>query len=529
MHTHRIMKSAGIAVLALATAFACLSFAWAEPASDTASEAVAASEDNEKVLTIADFKDGTAAVMAGSVQEDLIRQFLPDKKILLFKSNTDTAVAISTAKADFTAVPELVAKKFVAQYPNLIRVPCYECDNSTAYAMAKGSTSTRVYQEINEFLDAVTADGRMQSLQEIWFGEDESQKVMDDPESLPNINGNIRVVTRSDNEPFEYMRDGKFVGYEMALLVEFAKEYGYSLEFTATEFDSLIMSVATGKADLIVGNLSMTEERAKSVDYTKPINKVLYNIVYNDTYFEGGSTSLSESNNSLVNSFIKTFITENRWQLILNGLGVTLLITIGAAILGTALGFCLALVRRYRGRKANAVLDVYIRIFQGTPVLVMLLIFYYVVFGKIDIPSALVAIFVFGLNSAAFICVNLHSCLEAVDPGQREAALASGYTERQAFMFFVLPIAIRHMLPVYRGEIISLLKGTSIVGYVAIIDLTKAGDLIRSRTYEAIFPLLTVAIIYLLMAWIISIILRKVEKKLLGTRPKTTIKGVTLQ
>ena len=152
------------------------------------------------------------------------------------------------------------------------------------------------------------------------------------------------------------------------------------------------------------------------------------------------------------------------------------------------------------------------RVLQGTPAVVLLMILYYIVFGKSGLNAVVVAIVGFSLNLAAYVSEMMRSGIESIDPGQREAALALGFTEKQAFYKFIFPQATTRFLPVYRGEIVSLLKNTSIVGYIAIQDLTKMSDIIRSRTYEAFFPLIATALIYFLLAWVISLILSKVEK-----------------
>lgn len=141
---------------------------------------------------------------------------------------------------------------------------------------------------------------------------------------------------------------------------------------------------------------------------------------------------------------------------------------------------------------------------------VLLMILYYVIFGRSGIEAVWVAVTGFSLNFAAYTSEILRSGIESVDGGQREAALALGFTENQSFFRFIFPQAVLRQLPVYRSEIISLLKNTSVVGYIAIQDLTKMSDIIRSRTYEAFFPLIVTAVIYFILAWIITLILRSV-------------------
>lgn len=163
--------------------------------------------------------------------------------------------------------------------------------------------------------------------------------------------------------------------------------------------------------------------------------------------------------------------------------------------------------RRTDSTLANPICNVYVKIMQGTPMVVVLMMLYYVVLGKAGIPAVWVAIIGFALNVGAYGSEIMRSGIESVDRGQREAAIALGFTERQAFFNFIFPQAAVTFLPVYRGELVSLLKSTSIVGYISILDLTKMSDIIRSRTYEAFFPLLATALIYFALAWIISMLM----------------------
>lgn len=209
----------------------------------------------------------------------------------------------------------------------------------------------------------------------------------------------------------------------------------------------------------------------------------------------------------ITDAVVNNLITENRYLMILDGLKTTLEITIFAAIAGTILGGLICLMRMSGNRFANGFAKAYINIMRGTPVLVLLMIMFYVIMADSSVSGQYVAIITFALNSAAYICEILRTNIENIDKGQIEAGLSLGFNRREAFLHFVLPPAVRNSIPVYLGEIITLLKSTSIVGYVAVMDMTKASDLIRSRTFDAFFPLILVALIYFLIAWLIGLLL----------------------
>lgn len=228
---------------------------------------------------------------------------------------------------------------------------------------------------------------------------------------------------------------------------------------------------------------------------------------------------------NVAESFSNNLIVEDRYRMILDGLQVTLLITLCAAVLGTLLGGLVCWMRMSRWKWLQQVARVYIDLMRGTPVLVLLMLMYYVVMAPVDATGIVVAIVTFAMNTAAYISEMLRTTIQGIDRGQTEAGLALGFTPRQTFLKIVLPQVVRAVMPVYQGEIISLLKGTSIVGYIAVADMTRASDLIRSRTFDAFFPLIVTAIIYFVMAWLIGMLLQSLVGR---QRVKAAVAGVAL-
>ena len=190
------------------------------------------------------------------------------------------------------------------------------------------------------------------------------------------------------------------------------------------------------------------------------------------------------------------------------------------------LGFAFCGLRLSKNKIADSLALLYIRLMQGLPMVVLLMILFYIVFAKTGLDGLWVAVIGFGMNFGAYVSEMIRTGILAVDKGQMEAALALGYTRRKAFLKMVLPQAARHFLPVFQGEFISLVKMTSVVGYIAIQDLTKASDIIRSRTYEAFFPLVTTAIIYFIIAWLLTRVLSALQAHLdPKKRRKVSVRG----
>jgi polar amino acid transport system substrate-binding protein len=309
-----------------------------------------------------------------------------------------------------------------------------------------------------------------------------------------------------------------------------AFKLGYGLEIIDTDFAAIIPSLVSGKSDMIACGLTITEERAKSVLFSIPNYKG--GIVVLVAAVEAAAAETSEGLggegfwSGLASSFRSTFIVEDRYKLVLQGLWVTMVISILSAIFGTILGFGVCMMRRAPSRWANIPANVFIRSIQGTPIVVLLMILYYIVFGSTDINAILVAVVGFSMNFAAYVSEMMRTGIDAVDRGQHEAAYALGFNRLQVFTKITFPQAARHVLPVFKGEFISMLKMTSIVGYIAIQDLTKMSDIIRSRTYEAFFPLIATALIYFVIAYGMAYLLSLVEISVDPKRRKRIVKGV---
>ena len=214
-----------------------------------------------------------------------------------------------------------------------------------------------------------------------------------------------------------------------------------------------------------------------------------------------------------------TFIVKDRWRYLTDGLLTTLEITFFAVILGMALGFLIAIVRATHDKTGklkflNAISKIYLTVIRGTPVVVQLLIIYFVIFGSVNIDKTFVAVLAFGLNSAAYVAEIVRSGIMSIDKGQFEAGMSLGMNYPRTMLFIILPQAFKNVLPALANEFIVLLKETSVSGYIALADLTKGGDIIRSDTYEAFLPLIAVALIYLIMVMILSWLVTKLERRL---------------
>lgn len=460
-----------------------------------------------------DYDGKKIGIATGTNLEAESFKHFPNSKYLYYDGYPNLITALENGAIDAFLGDEPALKSIHAQQPQVDYIKERLSNNYYSFAFRKDDQGEKeLCDQFNAFLRKIKEDGTYSEIDAIWFGTDESKKVVD-MSGLTGENGTIHVVTTSTDEPFSYIKDGKHVGYDIDVAVRFCRECGYNIEIGDVDFQARIPALQSGQYEFTT-TMNVTPEREESVLFSEPVSEGgIVVAVRAEDLAQGSSTNTAEQPGlfeRIALSFEKNFIREGRWMLIVQGVGTTCLITVLSVLFGSVMAFGICLYRRTGSRLANLVCDLFVRILQGTPTVVLLMILYYVVFGRSGIKAVWVAVIGFTLNFAAYGSEIMRSSIDAIDGGQREAALALGYSERQAFFDFVFPQAAVRFLPVLRGEAISLLKSTSVVGYIAIQDLTKMSDIIRSRTFEAFFPLIATALIYFALAWLIG-----VEAKLL--------------
>ena len=501
---------------------------------------------------------GRVGVQTGSSFDAIISEKMPDAEAIYFNTKADLVAALNGNKIDTFVVDEPVAKILMREDDRLTFLPDYLETFSFALLFPKSEAGEALRDRFNGFIETLRADGTLDALEEKWFAEDEDAKTMPDVSALSAENGTLRVATEAGYAPFEYVRDGKVVGYDMELAARFCEAFGYGLEIVDMNFDGILSSVQAGKCDFAAAAITVTPERAQTVLFSEPYfsgGTVLIVLKQSDEKTpapgdyngkRGGvitgsfhdsviqealpDSSISEYKSytdmvaaltdvqtgqsgfmeSLSDSFNKTFLREDRWRLFLTGVQNTLIITMLSILFGTALGFAVYMLCRNGNPVANGITRFCTWLVQGMPMVVLLMILYYVIFGSVSIGGIVVAIIGFAFTFGSAVYGMLRMGVGAVDGGQYEAAYALGYSNCRTFYRIILPQAAPHILPAYKGEVVGLIKATSIVGYIAVQDLTKMGDIVRSRTYEAFFPLIAVTIIYFVLEGLIGFLVSRI-------------------
>ena len=464
------------------------------------------------ITSFSDLERKRIGVTTGSIQALQTEERFPNAEIYYFSADADMLEAMRKGKIDAYASADALVKYMMAENPDLTCLDEYLSSGIQAGAVfPKTENGRKLCEEFSSFVREIRENGVYDEIQNTWFGEDGSKRAVPDLYDLPPEKGTLRMAADVSMVPFVFIKDGDPVGIDVDTAVRFCKEYGYGLEIMPMDFAAIIPAVVTGKADFACSGVAYTPERAES-------------LLYSDFTYEGGSVIAVLKNSeaaagnglfaSVRESFQKTFIREDRWKLFLSGIATTLLITVLSILLGTILGFCVFMLCRNGDPAANMITRFFVWLIWGMPVVVLLMILYYIIFGDVAVSGTVESVIGFTLVFGAGVYGMIASGVGAIDKGQLEAAYALGYSDRRAFFRVILPQALPHFMPAYRGSITELIKATAIVGYVAVQDLTKIGDIIRSRTYEAFFPLIAVAVIYFILAAVLTAIVNRLGARL---------------
>ena len=494
-----------LAVLALACAFA--------PALAHAADAT------PEYQTLDELSGKRFAYVNGSVYNQAVQKRIEGTSEEFYPSLAECVAAVEAGKDDAAVQLSYCCQLAVNRRPGTVTLlPEPVADVSEGFFFPRGSDLTA---QFNDIIKRFSEDGTLKELEEKWVAADESGKTLPEQDwDAPN--GTLKFATSGVIEPFSYVGEGGIPkGYDVELALLIARELGYHLEVSTIPMDSIFAAVDTGKADF-GGTLTNTPERASVCDFSDAVMPTTISVIVRSKESSESTGFLS----GIAESFRKTFIEEDRWMLILSGLGVTILISVVAGALGLLLGYATVLARRSGVRWVGKLVDAYQALMGRIPIVVVLMLFYYVVFGSIDVAGEIVAIIAFTLAFGATAGSTMWTAVKGIDTIQEETGLALGYTRRQVFHKIIFPQARQQFTPQLMGQFISLVKDTAIVGYIAVQDLTRASDLIRARTMDAFFPLVSTAIIYFLFCLLLAWILRKIAARIdIANRPRK-IEGV---
>ncbi len=460
--------------------------------------------ERKKFETFDDFNTTPAkvGVYLGSTAEEALSKDFPLVEQVYINTVGDMVLNLTQGNIDSFVMDCPTINYLKQEYPEISIIDTPVTTSFFAAALSNSFAHSTKGEQFNEFIRKIRSDGTAGQMQDLWFAGDNENIRAIPFEELPDINGVVKVAAATENLPYVMISNNKVTGYEIDLIYRFCKEYGYAMKCESLSWGAMMNGTTAGDYDIGVGNNMLSDQRKGNVIFSEPEGS--YDIVF-AVYADGEEAKESID---LAARFRRTVINEDRWLMILAGIGKTLIITIGAVICGTILGFALFMLCRKKNRFWCRFADFYSWLIDGFPIVVLLMFGYYIVFANFDINALVVCIMTFSLTFASGFLGMLRSSVGSIDEGQMKAALGLGFRERRAFFRIILPQAVCIMKPAYISLIAQTLKGTAIVGYITVEDLTRSVDLIRSITFDALFPIIISAVIYFLLAWLLGALVK---------------------
>ena len=480
---------------------------------------------SQEYTAIEDLDGKNIGVQTAVLYEELIRDRVPNSTFQYYTMPNDMILALQSGKVSAYLIEQVSYGVQKANHPELtvLEEPAGYIDATCI--IGNNEKQDRLLSELNAFIAESRENGMLDELYDYWITDFDPVNDTCDITGFTGENGTITVAVEGGYEPFSFISNGHISGFDVDFICRFARAYGYTPEFFEVPFEAIAPGVESGKYDIGM-NIVVSAERNETgslsdVYYSTPIMLV---VLGED---DSGATFFQQ----LAESFNKTFIRESRWTLFVQGAGVTILITLFSIIAGTILGFLVYLLCRRGNKIANGGTNFFLWLIHGMPTVLLLMILYYIVFGSSSLSGMWVSVVGFSLMFACSMIDMLRVGCNAIGKGQWEASRALGYSENQSFFRIILPQAAQHFLPIYRNDVVTLIKETSVVGYIAVLDLTKISDLVRSRTYEAFFPLIVTAIMYFVISALLTKVVTLVENSINPRRRKKDkiLKGIKEQ
>ncbi len=478
--------------------------------------------------------------ISGSAYIPLVEELFPDAEFLYVQDWVDQDIFVSQGKADALVSEYSSAVQIIEEYDNLTifgdSIGALEC----RFGFPKNDQGASLAREMNVFLQMLREDGSLDEMWQTWEYPDKAPDHVEPPALSGPSRGALHIGTTLDWPPMCYLNGDEPCGFFIEIMNRFCEWANYDYVLEDVSVDSLLAGISLARYDFGCYGLVENSETVDNMNFSDVIYEEPVYLVVNKANVAGAAGADESSENEsvldvaerlkddLLSSFRKTFITESRWK----DMGIGFIVTIGlslfSGVFGTLLGILICYLRISRNAWATAFARIYIKTIQGVPITVLLMILFYIIFAHSPITAFWVSVIGFSMDFSAYTSEIFRSGIESVPKGQIKAAMALGFSSKRAFWNIVVPQAVIVILPVYIGQFISMVKLTSIAGYISVRDLTKVSDIIRSRTYEAFFPLIVTALLYFLIAWLMTLALKMWNNKIDPATRKRVVKGVSM-
>ena len=444
-------------------------------------------------------------VADGYVFEEAAKKALPEADILTFPSREDAFRSLSIGEVDGVADDEPLIRSVLRQEDSFALTEGYLEPSDYAFVFPKNDEGKKHSDEMSEYVKKLKESGELALLDEKWFGSSTENKTSEEVTALEAKNGTLALAFEDNMIPFAYLSAGRPVGYDIDLAIGFCREYGYGLSIQVTDFSSMLKGVAEGNYDAGCGMITITEKRQESLHFSAPDYSGGISVVKRAQAPETGRRSIFTD---LARHFRNAFLEEGRWKTFLTGILMTCALFFLSSLLGSLFGVLLFVLSQRGGPVIRWICKAVDFILHGLPVVILLFSLYYAWYNSMFLGGFLASVISLTLYFGDEVCRMLRQEAELIDNRSllREYHLLS--IDGKEF-FRKLRKKSGHLLRRdYREKLITLLKFTSVVGFIGVVDMTKAFDQLRTQSFEIMIPLLFTALVYFILIRLICLVLR---------------------
>ena len=458
--------------------------------------------------TLAGFNDSryTIGAVSGYIFGDSVSANLPEAGIRYFDTRDEAYRALLYGEVNGIADDEPIIRALLRSTDAFRLYDGYLEASDYSFVFPKTAAGLARSREFAQYVGQLAGTGELDKLDEKWFGSAKDNKKSEDPGTLKDINGTLRIAYDSSNIPFAYDSAGRPAGYDVDLAIGFCREYGYALELVEVEFSHMLDGVADAVYDAGCGAVTITEARKErlafgSPDYSGGISicaAVPVEASRGPGLFAGFRRDLH-----------RAFLENGRYRVLLKGIGITLLILAAALLLGTPAGIVLYMISRRSSLVFRKLSQFLVWLIHGLPAVIIMLFLYYRYYRDAAAGGLVACITGFVLVFAADVCRIVSSGAAMADEGRAEYDYRLEFTDSREFFAVLIREEGQWMLQAYREQAVSLLKMTAVAGCVAVTDILGAFETIRNESYEAVLPLAAAAAAYFIMIKVLEILLGK--------------------
>lgn len=458
--------------------------------------------DTENPLDM-DRPEYTIGVVTGAGSEKMVKELFHNASFKSYKNPAELILGLEQGQTDCIVYNGTILESALREKPDTLYILEQPVGvDEMCMAVSPQTKIDTLHADLSQFMQEKKESGYLDDLCARWTGGE--PYVMPDIPRCDNPRAVITIGTQGTLVPYSFYQGDELIGMCIELVRTFALEYSYGFEYRVEDTTSILADAEFGRIDMTDGAMYYTPERAEQADFIFPAIQQVPTEMMVLSRSRNQSTGFWEE---IRLNFEKTMIREDRWKLILSGLQVTVLLTVCSLVLGTLLAFVFTAAKRSRIRLVSGAMSVVIELITGMPIVLFLMICFYIIFRHSGLSEIAVAVIAFAVDFGCRGAVTLNSGIESVQKGEIEAAEAMGMDPLQISRLIIMPQAIQNVFGVYKVSVVSLIKSTSVVGYIAVQDLTKVSDIIRARTYEAFFSLVLTAAIYFLLCRIVLFLL----------------------